>query len=39
MGKYACCGNAKQKVAYDFGPDGKKKVISMKNVQTLEKYG
>ena len=42
MGKLACCGNAKQKVAYEFAsPDGKntKKLISVKNVQTLEKYG
>ena len=39
MGKFACCGNANQKVTYDFGPDGKKRVISVKNVQTLEKYG
>ena len=42
MGKLACCDNAKQKVAYEFAsPDGKntKKLISVKNVQTLEKYG
>lgn len=38
MGKFACCGNASQKVTYE-GPDGKKREITVKNLQTLEKYG
>ena len=38
MGK-TCCGASNQKVQYEFGPDGKKRLISVKNVQVLEKYG
>jgi len=38
MGKFACCGNASQKVKYE-GPDGKKREITVKNLQTLEKFG
>ena len=38
MGKFACCGNASQKVTYE-DPDGKKREITIKNLQTLEKYG
>ena len=37
MGKCACCCNTGQKVIYE-DPHGKRREISVKNLQTLEKY-